>query len=153
DPSDTRTAHSPDIPVSLRYADYVAGRDPAMEAILKHVPVQIPPTNIPSDSWRPLCGRYRWSFERALEIAASRGGVLMKVTDYFQTCVYPLSPKKFVTDIPGMELQIVKEEQGEATQILYKTRGYQKLIDRLAADTQTPSEFFQAGKYDEAIDL
>jgi hypothetical protein len=153
DPADTRSAHFPDIPVSLSYADYVAGRDPAMEAILNHVPAEIPATNTPSDSLRPICGRYGWTFERALEISASGSQALMKVTDYFQTSVYPLSAKTFVTDIPGMELQMVQQERGAATQILCKTRGYQKLIDRLPANAQTPFEFFQAGKYSQAIDL
>jgi hypothetical protein len=153
DASDTRTAHFPDIPVSLSYADYVAGRDPAMEAILNHVPAEITALNTPGDGLQQLCGRYGWSFERALEISPSKNRVLIKVTDYFQTPVYPQSAKTFFTDIPGMELQIIKDERGAATQILYKTRGYHKLIDRLPADAQTPFELFQAGKYDQAIDL
>jgi hypothetical protein len=152
DPSDTRPTHLPDIPVAVTYADYVAGRDPAMEAVLNYLPKYLPTVDTTGISLRPLVGRYEWSFERALEITLSDRRGRATVTDYIHTPLYPVSATKFVTDIPGMEFQLVKQEQGAATEIMCKTRGYQKLLRRLAVSVRTPFELLQAGEYDEAIE-
>jgi hypothetical protein len=151
DSCDKRPAHFPDIPVTLAYADYVACRDPTMEAVLNYVPKELPTVDPASISWQPLVGRYEWSFERALEISVSAGRGRVIVTDYFETPLYPVSATKFVTDIPGMEFRLVKNEQGGAMEVLCKTRGYQKFVRRLPPNTRTPFELLQAGEYDQAI--
>jgi hypothetical protein len=151
DPSDTRTAHFPDIPVPLTYADYVAGRDPVMEAVLNYVPRELPTVDMVGIDLRPLVGRYEWSFERALEITLAGRRGRAAVTDYLQTPLYPVSAKRFVTDIPGMELQVVKREHGAAMEVMCKTRGYEKLLRRLPDSVRTPFELLQAGEYDKAI--
>jgi tetratricopeptide (TPR) repeat protein len=152
DSSDKRLAHFPDIPVALAYADYVAGRDPAMEAVLNYVPKELPTADHAGISRWPLVGRYEWSFERALEISQSGGRGRVTVTDYFETPLYPVSTTKFVTDIPGMEFELVKHEQSAAMEVLCKTRGYQKLLRRLPPSVRTPFELLQAGEYDQAIE-
>jgi hypothetical protein len=152
DPSDTRPAHFPDIAVAVRYADYVAGRDPAMEVVLNYVPKGLPTVDSAGISLRPLVGRYQWSFERALEISVSGERGRATVTDYFQTPLYPMSATHFVTDIPGMEFRPVKDGQGSITGVLCKTRGYQKLLRRLPTSVRTPFELLQAGEYDAAVE-
>src|SRR5262249_41791861 len=74
------------------------------------------------------------------------------VTDYFETALYPISAAKFVTDIPGMEFQLVKHEKGTDMEVLCKMRGYQKLLRRLPAGVRTPFELLEAGEYDQAIE-
>jgi hypothetical protein len=58
DPSDTRSAHFPDIPAALAYADYVACRDPAIGAVLNYVPKELLTIDHADLSLRPLVGRY-----------------------------------------------------------------------------------------------
>jgi tetratricopeptide (TPR) repeat protein len=152
DASDTRAAHFPDIQAALTYAQYAANRDPAIEAILNYVPVEVGASGVSDDALHPLVGRYGWSFERALEVKPSHGPGLMEVTDYFQTPVYPVSSTEFITDIPGMKLRIVKQVQGAAVEILCKTRGYQKVLRRLPAAARTPLELLQAGMFNEAVE-
>jgi hypothetical protein len=152
DPCDMRPAHFPDIPVALAYADYIASRDPAMEAVVNYAPKELPTADHAGNSLRALVGRYQWSFERALGISLSGGRGRVTVTDYFETPLYAVSATKFITDIPGMEFQVLKDEQGAATEVLFKTRGYQKLLRRLSPSVRTPFELLRAGEYDEAIE-
>jgi tetratricopeptide (TPR) repeat protein len=152
DSSDKRRTHVPDIPAALAYSDYVAGRDPAMQAVLNYLPKELPAVDHAEDGLRPLVGRYEWSFERVLEISLSGGRGRVTVTDYFETPLYSVSATKFVTDIPGMEFELAKHQQGAAMEVLCKTRGYQKLLCRLPPSVRTPFEQLRAGEYDKAIE-
>ena len=160
--ADTRDRISPDIHTGYTWADFDAGRDPAMEAILAYRHNERVHAVLDQEILGRYTGRYLFDEFQVLTISNHNGRLCAEVTNFIKgsfqrlnTGLYPVSPKLFGTDVAGLQIGFARsEESGEGRpydKLTFIWNGTQKVIDRAPPGFVLPMELIQQGRIDDGI--
>lgn len=151
-PFDNRTATEPEVRVELSAADYFAGKDPVLEAVLnyKYAGAQYQGYD------KNILGTYQYSPLQTLVISSNGNELNMKViqTDFLgrnvsfiSTSLNPIGGNKYNSDISGL----TAESGREILRLSYN--GKTMDLKRVSDDFKTPGQLLEEGKNTEAVDM
>lgn len=151
---DGRDSIEPDVAVAYTYEDYVAGRDPMMQAVLSY---EAPAAAEPSpDETARLAGRFIFSPYQILTVEWTKDGVL-RVDDFMdgsfrrvRTRLHPIGGGRFLTGIAGVEA-IFDENAGPSAGVTLDWRGVKTYAVRAPRDHRLPMELLADGMIDQAV--
>jgi tetratricopeptide (TPR) repeat protein len=153
---DSLDSIQPDVAVAYTYEDYLAGRDPMMEAVLSYEPPIIATAEMDPREADRLSGRYIFSPYQILTVGWTGEG-LLRIDDFFEssfrnvrTRLHPVGGGRFLTDITGVEI-IFDKNPGAAAGVTLDWRGIKTYAGRAPRDHRLPMELYADGKIDEAV--
>lgn len=151
-PVDKRKSTDPQIKVELSSADYFAGKDPVLEAVLNYKYEGNNNGNINNS----VKGVYLYSPIQSLEITEESGMLKMKVmqmdfvgrnVSFITTGLYPEAGGSFGTDIAGLKIIPVNSD------LKINYMGSEWVVKRSEGDFKTPQQLLDEGRNNEAADL
>ncbi len=146
-PWDKRPATQPDILVEPTAADWLANRDAAMEAILKHQPVQIERQLVAAAAAKAVNGRYLFDGDKLVDIREQQGHLHLSIAGFVETNLYGTpSGEKLVSDVRS--LFVTPAGKG---QIVLEVVGGSAVLERLPDGFLLPKEMLLAGKTAEGL--
>jgi hypothetical protein len=154
---DGRNSIEPDVAVTYTYEDYLAGRDPMMEAVLSYEPPVVETVELESGESNRLAGRYLFSPYQILTVEWAGEG-LLRVDDFFEgsfrnvrTRLHPVGGGRFLTDIAGVEV-VFDQRFGPSTGVTLNWRGIEAYAERAPEGHRLPMELFADGLIAEAVE-
>jgi len=147
----------PDVRTGYTYADYAAGRDPAMQAILSYA--HTPPERIDlDDRIAERCrGRYRCGPCQTLNVEPAAGGLNAVITDFVphsmtavSTQLVPLEDGSFSSGNGAIALRFDLTEEGPAAAVTVTSGERSLWAPRAEAGWVLPMELLAAGRFEEA---
>ncbi len=154
--NDGRNSIEPDVAVAYTYEDYLAGRDPMMEAALAYVPPVIETAVMEPGEEDGLAGRYLFNPHQILTVEWADEGRL-RVDDFFEgsfrnirTRLYPVGGGHFLTDIAGVEV-VFDQNFESSTGVTLHWRGIEVYAGRAPEGHRLPIEHLRDGMVEEAI--
>jgi hypothetical protein len=154
--NDGRSSIEPDVVVAYTYQDYLAGRDPMMEAALSYEPPVMETVELEPGQADRLAGRYLFSPYQILTIEWSEEG-LLGVDDFFEgsfrnvrTRLHPVGGGRFLTDIAGVEVAF-DQNLGPSAGVSLNWRGIEAYARRAPEEHRFPMELFEDGLIQEAV--
>lgn len=149
----------PDLAVAYSHADYLAGRDPALDAAIRFQPPASPSPELTEASRKVYAGRYQLSPLRVMDVSRRGSALVFTIEDYVpaslfrvQSGLYPgAADGLFLTDIPGVQLQFSPPAGGYAPSVTLCWRGEERILPRAPEGSATPLELLAAGRLPEAI--
>ncbi len=155
---DGRDSIAPDVAVEYTYEDYLAGRDPMMQAVLSYNPPVIAEAELEAGDAERLTGRYLFSRHQILTVETAGETLLLHVDDFFdgsfrnvRTRLYPVGGGRFLTEIAGVEA-VFDKNPGAATGVTLDWRGIETHAVRAPLEHRLPMELFADGRIDEAVE-
>lgn len=155
--NDGSNAIVPDMAVEYTYDDYLAGRDPMMEAVLKYKLPVVGATELDSGEAERLKGRYLYSPYQVLTVEGAGERLRLEVSDFFKdsyrnvnTRLHPLRDGRFLTDIAGAEV-VFDQSSDPAPGVTLYWRGLETYAVRAPDGHRLPMELFDAGMIEEGI--
>ncbi|UCF05896.1 MAG: tetratricopeptide repeat protein [bacterium] len=155
--NDSRNSIEPDVAVAYTYEDYLAGRDPFMEAVLSYEPPAAETAMMEPGEKDRLVGRYLFSPYQILTIDWAEEG-LLSVDDFFEgsfrnvrTRLRPVGGGRFLTDIAGIEV-VFDQNSGSSTGVTLNWRGIETYAGRAPDGHRLPMELFANGLIAEAVE-
>jgi len=156
---DRRDRIAPDIRTFYTWADYAAGRDPAMEAILDCQFEKPGQADIDSDVLDHYAGRYLFSSYQVLTIEKSGHRLTANISDYIkdsyklvQTDLYPVSRDTFMTDINGFKIIFGQWPDLPGEGLIFSCYGTKKWVTRAPAGFVLPLELIARGQIEQGVD-
>ncbi|MCK4775341.1 MAG: tetratricopeptide repeat protein, partial [Candidatus Krumholzibacteria bacterium] len=156
---DRRDRIAPDIRTFYTWADYAAGRDPAMEAILDYQFEKPGQADIDSDVLDHYAGRYLFSPYQVLTIEKNGSRLTANISDYIkdsyklvQTDLYPVSPDTFMTDINGFKIIFGQWPDLPGEGLIFSCYGTKKWVTRAPAGFVLPMELIARGQIEQGVD-
>jgi len=156
--NDDRNSIEPDVAVAYTFEDYLAGRDPMMEAVLSYEPSVMETVELEPGQADRLAGRYLFSPHQILTIEWSEEG-LLRVEDFFEgsfrnvrTRLHSVGSGRFLTDISGVELNF-DQNFGLSTGVTLNWRGIEVYARRAPEGHRLPMELFADGLIMEAVEI
>ncbi len=154
--NDGRDSIEPDIAVEYTYADYLAGRDPMMEAILSYEPPMLETQEPNPGEADRLAGRYLFSPYQILTVEWADEG-LLRVDDFFdesfrnvRTRLHPVGGGRFLTDIAGVEV-IFDQNSTPCAGVILDWKGIETYAARAPEEHRLPMELFADVKIKDAV--
>lgn len=141
--NDRRDAIALDIPIKLTLQDFLAGRDPILQACLDYPLGKASIATL--DSAKPIGwpGRYDYSSDKALKIYEVNGELQMEITELLYSSLHPHIQRTLKSDLTGIELTMLSNGDIEFTQSGSEKRILRKLRD----DQLKPLELLMAGQF------
>ena len=150
---DVRATIQPDLPTGYSYQDYLAKRDPALEAIRAYRKAVHSYTEIPVDHHHPVSGRYQLSNTQIATIEPQGSRLKLHISDFspqgfsqVDSSLYLASENEITTDIQGVRLI----RQGGETWA-FDWQGVHKPLVRIGEKVTLPMELLNRGKHREAF--
>ena len=142
--NDMRDAITLDLPVTLTMRDFLAGRDPLLQACLDY-PLQAIPIAKASDytSW---IGRYDYSLDKALKIYEVNGELKLEITEFAFSDLHPLTSRRLKTDLGAVELTRLSNGN-----IGFIQSGKKRILRKLGDNELKPLELLMVNKFDVAL--
>jgi hypothetical protein len=148
----------PDIRVPYTHEDFLAGRDPAMEAILAYIHDRPSQPAIDPDRARTYVGRYRFDPCRALIVDRTGERLTFRITDFvdgssLRMCsdLYPVSENRFSTDVDGVEL-VFDAGKNKRVRFVSVVCGRDTIrADRMPDGAKLPLELITEGNIEDGV--
>jgi len=147
----------PDLRVAYTHADFLAGRDPLVEAVLRF---ELPPGEsfaVEPAQLDRFAGRYLFSPHQILTVTRVAERLHLNVDDFIEaSCanaesdLHAVSPTRFRADIPGVELRFTDGGGGGGT-VTVSWGESRTTAPRAAADFRLPLELVREGRVEEGV--
>jgi hypothetical protein len=141
--NDQRDAVALDIPVNLSMRDFLAGRDPVVQACLDYSSTKIPAAK--SSDYKHWIGRYDYSPDKALKIYDHKGELKLEITELLFSDLYPLAHQQLKAGVSGIELARMSNGSIEIIQ-----SGKRRVLRKLRGNELKPLELLMANQFDMA---
>lgn len=148
--SDRRNSTEPDILVTLKSSDYFSKHDPILEQIIKYDYIQTQSPK-PDEQMKKYLGRYEFSPDQILTIKDAKGDMVMEITGFYKTILYPDGNNKFRTSRKNVNVSFQTDNKDE---VLVSTGGGEKKsFKRLPEDKFLAKELLDMGRTSEAVEV
>jgi hypothetical protein len=154
---DGRSSISPDVAVEYTYEDYLAGRDPMMEASISYEAPVIAEVELKPGDIERLAGRYLFSPHQLLTVEPAGEHLLLRVDDFFEesfrnvrTRLHYVGSGRFLTDIPGVQA-FFDQSAGVVSSVTLDWRGIETYSEHAPSEHRLPMELFAEGEIDVAV--
>ncbi len=143
---DRRDSTPLNVAVHTGVADILAGRDPVLQAALAYIGTAPDSSVFDEAASARWIGRYDYSADKALTIAARGGGLHMEVTESVFAQLHPAPDGSAATSLAGVRLRLLPNggiglrQHGNA----------ERILARLPAGQLKPLELLMAGRFADA---
>jgi len=146
--SDKRNSTEPDIKVTLKSSDYFSKRDPVLEEILKidHMQTQSPK---PDEQMKKFLGRYEFSPDQILTINEANGDIVMEITGFYKTVLYPDKNNNFKTSRKNVDVIFQSDNNGD--EVIITAGGERSVYKRLPEEKFLTKELLDMNRTSEAV--
>ncbi len=156
----SKNSIAPDINVSYRYEDFLAGKDPVIEKVLTYPVVERKEYMIGETDLHRYTGRFIVSPLIIADISVVDRHLMLVIDDFIegnlfrvQTTLYPLTNMVFATDISGVSLEFKKGLYGYNSSLTIEWDGQKQEMKRAPDGYTIAMELFSLKKIEEAISL
>lgn len=154
--NDGSSSIEPDIEIDYTFEDYLAGRDPALDAVISYIPAERASVAIEDGIAERFTGRYGLSPYQIITVSGDSSMATFAIDDFMEGSynnarseLYYEGEGRFSTDIDGVYLIF---DVATPDAVTLDWRGRQIRADRVPDDFRLPMELFAEGKTGEAVD-
>jgi hypothetical protein len=152
-PFDKRHSIIPDISVPYSSDDFIAGRDPVLEAAQLIETPMLKVKRLPADMLKRITGRYLLDPVRVMDVTSKDGSLTVSFTDFipasllrFHSPLFHESGESFTTRISGMKIRFSRPGRSGLDRMTVIWQGETVTFDR-APETYVPAmELFAQGE-------
>jgi hypothetical protein len=155
---DDRPWIEPDVYVDYAIEDFMTGRDPTMDVVLRYVPETIETVELQGRPLDAYTGRYAFSPYQLLTVDRTGNSLWFAIDDFFETsCVnvsselHPVTESRFRTDIRDVYLEFCFDEHDRVEELDLEWKGSIMTVRGAPEGFRLPMELFSAGMIDEGI--